>query len=292
MSLRTTGLRRAFAGATLAAALAALPSPAARAQDEPARGSSASGPPLWEAGVFGGVATQPAYPGADENVDRALVLPWVVYRGPLLRIDRGALTVRALRTPRTELDVGFALSLGSNASDVQARRGMPDLGTLVEFGPRLKINLGELDGDRPAWRLDLPLRGVFDASDGLRHRGYAFEPQLVYETRRDGGWGLQASAGLVFGDRELNDTFYGVAPAFATASRPAYEARAGLIGSRAGLALSRRVGQDLRLFVFARVDSVAGGANDASPLVRRETGATAGVGLAWTLARSQRRGSD
>lgn len=292
MSLRTTGLRRAFAGATLAAALAALPSPAARAQDEPARGSSASGPPLWEAGVFGGVATQPAYPGADENVDRALVLPWVVYRGPLLRIDRGALTVRALRTPRTELDVGFALSLGSNASDVQARRGLPDLGTLVEFGPRLKINLGELDGDRPAWRLDLPLRGVFDASDGLRHRGYAFEPQLVYETRRDGGWGLQASAGLVFGDRELNDTFYGVAPAFATASRPAYEARAGLIGSRAGLALSRRVGQDLRLFVFARVDSVAGGANDASPLVRRETGATAGVGLAWTLARSQRRGSD
>lgn len=292
MSLRTTGLRRAFAGATLAAALAALPSPAARAQDEPARGSSASGPPLWEAGVFGGVATQPAYPGADENVDRALVLPWVVYRGPLLRIDRGALTVRALRTPRTELDVGFALSLGSNASDVQARRGLPDLGTLVEFGPRLKINLGELDGDRPAWRLDLPLRGVFDASDGLRHRGYAFEPQLVYETRRDGGWGLQASAGLVFGDRELNDTFYGVAPPFATASRPAYEARAGLIGSRAGLALSRRVGQDLRLFVFARVDSVAGGANDASPLVRRETGATAGVGLAWTLARSQRRGSD
>lgn len=292
MSLRTTGLRRAFAGATLAAALAALPSPAARAQDEPARGGSASGPPLWEAGVFGGVATQPAYPGADENVDRALVLPWVVYRGPLLRIDRGALTVRALRTPRTELDVGFALSLGSNASDVQARRGMPDLGTLVEFGPRLKINLGELDGDRPAWRLELPLRGVFDASDGLRHRGYAFEPQLVYETRRDGGWGLQASAGLVFGDRELNDTFYGVAPAFATASRPAYQARAGLIGSRAGLALSRRVGQDLRLFVFARVDSVAGGANDASPLVRRETGATAGVGLAWTLARSQRRGSD
>jgi len=292
MSLRTTGLRRAFAGATLAAALAALPSPAARAQDEPARGGSTSGPPLWEAGVFGGVATQPAYPGADENVDRALVLPWVVYRGPLLRIDRGALTVRALRTPRTELDVGFALSLGSNASDVQARRGMPDLGTLVEFGPRLKINLGELDGDRPAWRLELPLRGVFDAGDGLRHRGYAFEPQLVYETRRDGGWGLQASAGLVFGDRELNDTFYGVAPAFATASRPAYEARAGLIGSRAGLALSRRVGQDLRLFVFARVDSVAGGANDASPLVRRETGATAGVGLAWTLARSQRRGSD
>lgn len=292
MSLRSTALRRTCVGATFAGLCAALAAPAARAQDEPARSAAASGLPLWEAGAFAGIATQPAYPGADENVDRALVLPWVIYRGPLLRIDRGALTVRALRTPRTELDVGFSLSLGSNAADVEARRGMPDLGTLVEFGPRLKINLGALDGDRPAWRLELPLRGVFDASDGLRHRGYAFEPQLVYETRRDGGWGLQASAGLVFGDRELNDTFYGVAPAFATAARPAYAARAGLIGSRAGLALSRRIGQDLRLFVFARVDSVAGGANDTSPLVRRETGATAGVGLAWTLARSRRAGTD
>ena len=40
-------------------------------------------------------------------------LPFVIYRGEYLRIDRGTVGVRAIKTPRTEVDVGFAASLGS-----------------------------------------------------------------------------------------------------------------------------------------------------------------------------------
>ena len=46
------------------------------------------------------------------------------------------------------------------------------------------------------------------------------------------------------------------------------------------------------MFGFVRVDSVAGAANRASPLVRQTTGATAGVGLNWTWMRSERAAVD
>lgn len=100
--------------------------------------------PLWEAGVLGTGVSQPAYPGAEERANLLLPLPYMIYRGKYLRIDRGTVGVRAIKTPRTELDVGFAASLGSRADNIEVRRGMDDLGILLEFGPRLKINLEDL----------------------------------------------------------------------------------------------------------------------------------------------------
>ena len=41
-----------------------------------------------------------------------------------------------------------------------------------------------------------------------------------------------------------------------------------------------------------RVDSVAGAANEASPLVRRTTGTTVGLGLGYTWLRSEARASE
>ena len=133
---------------------------------------------------------------------------------------------------------------------------------------------------------------MFDLNDDLAHKGMAFEPTLRFERRTQRGWEYHTSVGAVVGDRRLADTFYGVAPAYATPQRPAYTARGGLIAWRLGTTISHRVNEDLRLFAFARVDSVSGAANDASPLVDRRTGASAGLGLTWTLMRSSAEGRD
>lgn len=276
--------------ARAAASLAAVVACGATAQPgAPARPAL----PLWEAGVFAAGASQPAYPGADERTQRTLPLPYLIWRGPVLRADQGAVALRALRTPRFELNVGFGGSLGSSSDDVDARRGMSDLGTLVEAGPRLVWNLVEPGpGGQAPWRFDLPLRAVLDASDGLRHRGWALAPELVHERRLGGGWNAGLRFGPLIGDRRLADTFYGVDARDATPAREAYDARAGLVAWRLGLSLSRPLGDDLRLFAFTRLESVAGAANRASPLVRRDHGVAAGIGLAWTLARSSRAASD
>ena len=164
--------------------------------------------------------------GSAQQVNRALVPAFFIYRGKYLRADRGSVGVRAIKTDTMEVDVGVSGEFGSSSNDIEARNGMPDLGTLVEFGPRVKWNLGSGPGNG-RWRAELALRGVFDLTDSLKDRGISLEPELIFERSTGSGIRYSTSFGLVLGDERLADTFYGVAPAHATASRPAYKAQSG-----------------------------------------------------------------
>ena len=64
--------------------------------------------PLWELGAVGVAVSQQAYPGSLERVQQALALPFFIYRGEFLRVDRGSAGIRALKTPALELDVGVS----------------------------------------------------------------------------------------------------------------------------------------------------------------------------------------
>lgn len=245
--------------------------------------------PLWEAGLMGGFVSTPSYPAASDRATRAIVLPYLIYRGEVLRADRDGIGARVVHTNDVELDVGFAGSLPSRATDNAARAGMTDLGTLLEFGPRLKWTLARPTASSRV-RVELPLRGVLEFNSGLNAQGLVFEPELIYETRDAvAGWGFSASGSLVWGDRRLNNFFYGVSPQFSTAVRPVYEAQAGLIASRLALSTSRHFGNDLRGFGFVRFESYAGGANQGSPLHLQSSGTSVGLALAWTLGRSEQR---
>ena len=247
------------------------------------------GLPLWEFGAFGGLASTPAYPASTERSSRALVLPFLIYRGEVLRIDRSSVAALVLHTDDYEFDVGFAGSLPASSNDIAARNGMPDLGTLIEFGPRLKMTLARpTPGSRV--RLEVPVRAVLEFNSGVHGQGVSFEPELVYETRDfSAGWRLSANASLVFGDSQLNNYFYGVSPQFATAARPTYDAQAGLIATRFGLSTAKDLTPDVRVFGFVRYERYDGAANRASPLFLQSEGASIGLGLTWTLSRSERR---
>jgi outer membrane protein len=261
------------------------PAQAIKAQATPA--APRPGLPVWEAGLFGIAITQPAYPGSEERVSRALGLPYLIYRGKYLRAERGSVGLRALKTPRIEVDVGFAASLGSHSSDIAARRGMADLGTMIEFGPRLKIKLGDIANGRSQSRLQFPVREVIDISNGFVSRGIAFEPEWVTSTRLPGHWFVSTSLGAIFGDTKLGDTYYGVAPGEATATRNSYAARSGLIALRAGLTAAHALTPDVRMFYIFRIESLTGAANRDSPLVRRNVGWGTGIGISWALGRSE-----
>ena len=241
--------------------------------------------PLWEVGVGALAVSQQAYPGAAQRVGLGLVLPYLVYRGKFLRSSNEGVGLVAIKTPQIELDVGFAGAFGSNSNDIEARRGMPNLGTLVEFGPRLKWNLGEGPANGRV-RAEFAVRGVFDLSDHFNNVGASFEPKLVFE-RASGPWRYKTSAGLIMGDQKLADTFYGVAPVYATASRPAYRAESGLVAVRLATTMSRQLSPHVRFLGFAQLDALAGAANNNSPLVQRSTGSTLGAGLIYTFAKSQ-----
>lgn len=281
--------RRLLAFSAVSLSLFAASAPV-RAQSEPDVGNTNR--PLWEAGVAGFGLTGPAYPGASDNVSRAIALPWIVYRGPVFRADGGTLGARVAKTRDVEFDIGFAGALRASSTDVNVRQGMPDLGYLIEFGPRVRFNVARPTSDSLV-RVELPLRGVFELKDGVRHRGMAFEPRLAFDKRDIGaGWGFTSSVSLHYGDRKYNEYLYGVPAAFATPARPAYQAKSGLITPRVQLALSRKLTDDLRLFAFTRVDFAGSGANSDSPLHLKDSGASIGLGLVWTLGRSSQKAVD
>lgn len=248
--------------------------------------------PLWEAGVGAAAFSTPAYPGASDRSNRFVALPFLLYRGKVLRADQGGVGARLLATDKVEFDVGFAAALPAHSKDVAARRGMPDLGTLVEFGPRVKYKFADL-GDAGRLRFELPLRAVIEGRGGLRRQGWTTEPRFVWERRGDAGrWTVEAQLGAVFGDARIHRYFYEVAPQYATADRPAYRADGGLMLVRTGVFGTVRIDPDVRVFGFVRLDSYAGNANKDSPLFEKTTGASVGVGFAWTLARSSRRANE
>lgn len=248
--------------------------------------------PLWELGLATGVVSTPSYPGADDRETRGLALPLVIYRGKIFRADQSGIGARVFKSDSAELNIGLAASLPAKSDDVAARAGMPDLGALAEFGPRLKLRLARFDA-QTSLRAELPLRAVMEVRSGLRHQGYTFEPRLIYERRSlDGKWLFETQLAAIAGDARINRYFYEVRPEYATATRPAYGADAGLILARAGVFAARVINPDLRVYGFLRAENYGVGSNRNSPLHLRDNGLSAGFGLTWTIARSARLADD
>ena len=293
---------RTVRAAAAALALTACAAPFAQAQETAADTVGATEPtspkeplPLWEIGVVAIAAYQPAYPGSDQDLARLRILPFGIYRGSLLRADGNGIGLRGFRSKRIEWDVSGSGSFGSSANKVRVRQGMPSIGTLVEIGPALKVNLGDLIDDKREPRmtqLEIPVRAVFDVNDGFAHRGWTFEPRLSHTAWTGKSFTLVVSASTLFGDRALNQLYYGVGTPYATADRPAYEATAGLIATRLNASLRHRINPTLRLQYFAQVETVRGAANEASPLVRSKQDAGIGVSLIWGAWHSSEAGAE
>ena len=249
--------------------------------------------PLWEIGAVAIAAYQPAYPGSDQDLARLRILPFGIYRGSLIRADGGGIGLRAFRSPRYEWDVSGSGSFGSSANKVRVRRGMPSIGTLIEIGPALKINLGDLVDDKREPRLtqlEIPVRAVFDVNHSFAHRGWTFEPRLSHTAWTGPSFSLVVSASALVGDRTLNQLYYGVDAPYATVGRPEYQASAGLIATRLNASLRHRVNSTVRLQYFAQLETVRGAANEASPLVRSKQDAGIGVSLIWGVWHSSESG--
>jgi outer membrane scaffolding protein for murein synthesis (MipA/OmpV family) len=240
--------------------------------------------PLWEYGLSGFGIRAPAYIGSDQSKSRAAVLPWFIYRGEVFRADGDTLGARVVKRERLEFDVGFGAALGASSEDVTARAGMPSLGFQFEFGPRAKFLLARPDADSTL-RLAVPYRAVLEFTDGLQHRGMVLEPELKYAVR-SGAVRWQAGVSVVLADQRYGNFLYGVPVAYATATRPAFHGKAGLITKRLDGNVRMPINKDFSAFAFYRYDSASGAANAASPLFKKSSGSSIGGGLVWTIGRS------
>jgi MipA family protein len=256
-----------------------------------AASATSAAEPTWEAGLALGSGWINDYPGAGQNHLRSLVAPLLLYRGPVLRIDRDGIRGRVLSEGDIELDL--AASAAFDARNNEARLGMPGLDYLFGFGPQLVYK-----GLSDAWgspTLHLKLRALLSTDfHDLHGRGVELSPELRWHPGTPAGWPGALSFGIqpTWGSRSLHRYFYEVEPSQATPARPAYQARAGYLGTELSLTLTRRHSDSLTWFIAARGMSLHGAANTGSPLLRDRATLGIGAGVLWTPWRSEARAPD
>jgi MipA family protein len=264
------------------------PGPAIEGPVTPATADSAETEPLWELGV--GVAGFRFYDyrGSSQLNTYLFPVPFFAYRGPILRADRDGARAVLFEGRRITVDVSLGASVPTQSKDDAARTGMPDLAGTFEIGPNLVTEIWQSSDRKLKLELRLPVREAITLERSPRAIGLTFSPNLNLDVRLPGKGNLGLLAGPLFADRSYHQYFYGVAPEFATATRPAYEAPGGFAGWRATAAFSRRFG-NAWLGAFLRYDDLHGASFAPSPLVQKLTGVTAGFGISWIFATSSQR---
>ncbi|CAD5372063.1 conserved exported hypothetical protein [Rubrivivax sp. A210] len=274
MNRRVPRWRRLAAMATLGALAAARP--------------AAADQPLWELGLGLATLRVPHYRGSEQSHQWLLPLPYVIYRGDILRSDREGARALLLDGERADFDLSLGAGPPASSRDNRARAGMPDLAPTLEFGPKLNLHLGR----GPGWRLDLrlPLRAAFTVRRPVQHIGWVANPVLNLDLKRD-GWNIGLQGGPLYASRRNNAFTYDVDAAFATASRSEFHSQGGYAGWGLTASLARRAG-DWWLGGFVRADSVAGARFAASPLVTQRQTLSIGLGASWIFRVSDERVGD
>jgi outer membrane scaffolding protein for murein synthesis (MipA/OmpV family) len=286
--MNDTRTRTAFA-AFLALLLPALASAQAGPSEESP--DEAAGRPKWEAGVAGGAGRVTDYPGSDQAHVRGIAAPLLIYRGKVLRVDQGGIRGRLMNSPDWEFDV--AATAAFNARNNDARQGMPGLDYIFGAGPQLIYRGWQHQGGGPS--LHLKLRALM-STDFHRFdtRGAAFDPELRWRFRPLAGSPAMLTLSMqpTWATRALHSYFYQVDPAYATATRPAYQAHGGYLGTDFGVGVGARYSSSLSWFVSTHAMSLQGSANAASPLLRDKSNLSVGAGIVWTPWHSAARAGD
>jgi len=245
---------------------------------------------LWEAGAGIAVIDFPDYRGSNQQQNYILPIPYIVYRGEFLKIEREKISGLLLKRDKAELDISVNGTVPVKSSDIQARTGMPDLDPTLEIGPSLNLSLFRSAVRDVNLDLRLPLRPVFASNfSSIKNVGWLFQPQLNLDVRNIPdmpNWNLGFLAGPIFADARYHQYFYGIDPLYATSSRPAYQARGGYTGAQFITALSKRF-PDYWVGAFLKLDTLQGAVFADSPLVKSKTNFSAGFAISWIMGKSQ-----
>ena len=242
---------------------------------------------FWELGAGATALNLPLYPGSKQDANFVIPFPFVRIQTKHFEVDDG---VRGFfyESPNLRLNVSGDLGVPVNSEDSDVRAGMPNLDTVLQFGPSLEIIFAGGRRQPSELRLELPLRTAI-ATD-LKHAqniGWIVEPRLTYETLRPQktGFAYQLSTGLRYATDDYHAYYYDVPQAFATAQRPAYTAGSGYSGYFIDLVGNWRA-KNTVYFAFLRYQNLSGTVYEDSPLVEDTGYYAVGVGMAWIISSS------
>lgn len=249
--------------------------------------------PLWEFGLFNAAARIPHYRGSDEYKFYVLPLPYIIYRGDIIRANREG--IRGIFYEGKYIET--SISLFGNppvSSDNEAREGMPGLDAIFEVGPAVKWYFWGRD-PMDSLFLRLALRAAysinFDHGLNISYQGLRSGINLIYFNQTSfKKYGLRygLNAGIDFSNSQFNSYFYDVGREFVRQDRPYYNSDSGYSGFSLAGSLQKKLTHNLSLGFYSRWDNISGAVYDDSPLVKRENNFTVGTALIWKIAESKK----
>jgi len=242
--------------------------------------------PLLEYGLGVGAVAFEDYRGSNSSHVYPLPVPYLVYHGRILKSDREGVRGTLFNQDRVELNL--SVNATTPVRNDPERDGMPDLKSTVEIGPSLELHLLRSDDARIKFDLRMPLRAAFTVESSPRMIGWTFTPRFNLDVADPLGFtgsNLGLLIGPLFADRRYNGYFYTVAPQYATAARPVYQAVGGYAGTQTIAAWSRRF-PHFWVGAYMRYDTLTGAAFAGSPLVQRKSYWSTGFGISWMIHRS------
>jgi outer membrane protein len=237
----------------------------------------------WELGLGVGAVSGPDYRGSKETSHYVAPIPYFIYRGKYIQSDRDGIRGQFLRSDAFEFSMSLSANItpDSDENNLRAELDLPRLGSTIEVGPAININLTG-PSLREGWLLSLPLRGVFAiGGDDSGHIGYVLQPQLVYRNR----WGnlsFTYRTSISYASDDYHSYYYDVKSVQATEAYPAFTARAGYSGWANQASISHQL-KDWRIGLFIRHDHLAGAKFVDSPLVQTQNSVRGGIAIIRVL---------
>jgi len=235
--------------------------------------------PRLEAGMGIGAVNLPDYRGSDESEKRLFPIPYIIYRGDKLRVDRRGIRGLIYESGNTAINISGDFGLPVNSEKNRARSGMPDLDFAFHIGPSFEYLINDDPQAKSTTIFKFPVQLVL-ATDftNLHSEGVFIYPHIKYI--KNAALDFSLSVGATFANQKFHDYYYGVASPFSTAARPTYTASSGFSGLRLSMTLSKRI-KNYWLGGFMRYENLNKVAFDDSPLLKRNHSLIIGFGASW-----------
>lgn len=241
----------------------------------------------WSMGIGIGAFDYLLYPGAVESNRFILPVPYFTYRSPKFEVDRGFRSF-LYDSDNIVLDISADFGLPVDSEDTRARKGMPDLGFMLQIGPSLEFRLNHRSKSYFDARFEMPVRVAFVMDlPNVDHIGYLIEPRFSFDHRRSASAPVahKTTIGIKFATQDFHAYYYDVAPEYATPIRSVYKSDAGFGGSFIKYRISYKT-RDYIYWMFLRYQSLRGAEFEDSPLVLKNDYYFIGVGFSWIFASS------
>ena len=243
--------------------------------------------PKWEVGVFLGMLSIPQYMGSNERYQLAFPMPYFTYRSERLRVTGQGVRTYLFKNHDLTLDASFGAGLPVKNGN-QARIGMPNLPFTLQAGPRLNWQLQHNASEDV--RVRFPVRWNMDTS--FHGVGWLFEPEILRTKRITPAWSYRLSAGALFATQAYQERFYSVPAAYATANRPAYQAKGGLHSVFLRVASYYHYDDNLFIMFASRYRNMQVGTIAASPLVKKTHAFSVFLGVSYRFWQSDEKIED